>query len=187
MGEVRILTRVHAAGLEPYLSLLLVHLVDRANEPIAPGNLVFDLACRAVIQIEMTPSVALRRPNNLLAVGEIAPVSGSGLSEIAAKWAIGEERLRFFTDDCARFPGNRVDFDDPINLMPALIVFKGKSSAVLPPHEIGKAIGIRKQAIVDDCLFLRINIKQHRLSNVQRVAGLRIVAGGVFWLKLVRW
>src|SRR6185503_624902 len=54
MREVRILTRVHSAGFEPYLTLRFVYFVNRSNYPIAFGNLILNFSSDTVIEIEMT-------------------------------------------------------------------------------------------------------------------------------------
>src|SRR5262249_14701582 len=110
MDEVRVFARIHAAGLEPYLALLLVHFLDAAHDPIAFRDLILHLASHAVVKIEMAPSVALRHPDDLPAVGQIVAVL---LSRIA------EEGLRLFADDGARLAGAGVNLDHAIDLMPA--------------------------------------------------------------------
>src|SRR5207249_11646507 len=67
--EIRVLVGLHAAGREPDLPLLLVHLGDAAHHPQTPSDLVLDLAGGDVDQVQVVPSVALGGPQDLLALG----------------------------------------------------------------------------------------------------------------------
>ena len=59
MDEVWVLAGVHAARLEPNLTLLFVHFIDRADNPVAFGDLVLHLARRTIVEVEVIPTVAL--------------------------------------------------------------------------------------------------------------------------------
>ncbi len=75
VDEVRVLARIHAARAEPDLALLLVDAHDVPDHPVALGDLVLHRAGRAIVQIEVVPAVALRHPDDFLAVGDIEAVA----------------------------------------------------------------------------------------------------------------
>ena len=140
--------RCHAAGAEPQLPLLFVDLDHVAHRPRALGDLVLHRAGRAVDQVEVVPAVALRHPDDFLAVGEVVAIALAGLQRRGAAVVI-EERLRLFGDHRARGAGVRVDFDDAIHLVAALVVFEREAAAVLAPHQVGQVVRIREQPRVD--------------------------------------
>src|SRR5215471_17211810 len=144
VSEVRIFSRIHSTGLEPYLALLLIYLVDRSHNPVTAGDLVFYFAGRAVVQVKVAPAIAFGSPDDISAIIEIIPISRSGLPEAARQWAIREERLRLFIDERSGFAADRLHFDDAISLMTALVVFKGECSAVLPPGGIRQTVRVRE-------------------------------------------
>jgi hypothetical protein len=98
----------------------------------------------------MVPSVALRHPDDLPAVGQIVAVL---LARIA------EEGLRLFADDGARLAGAGVNLDYAIDLMPALVVFKCERAAVLAPFQARQVVGIRKERVVDDDLLFGLDVE----------------------------
>src|SRR5262249_30723287 len=83
--------------------------LNAAHDPFAFRDLILHLAGHAVEKIEMVPSVALRHPDDLPAVGQIVAVL---LARIA------EEGLRLLADDGARLAGAGVNLDHAIDLMP---------------------------------------------------------------------
>ena len=145
VNEIWILAGIHAACLEPNLAGGFIHLVDPPDNPLALRDLVFDRARLAVEKVKMIPAVPLRHPNNLFPVGEVKTIF---LARIA------EERRRLLADDGPRLACRAVDFDDPVNLVPPLVVFEGERPAVLPPDRRRNIIGAGKERAIDiDLLF----------------------------------
>ena len=163
--EVRILAGIHAAGAEPDLPLDGIDVLHGAHDPLAFGDLVLHRAGGAVVEIQMVPAVAFRHPDDFLAVVHVVAELLAGIGERAVRGAVGEERLRLFRDDRARGAGRRVDFDDAVDLVSALVVFEGQRPAVLAPLELGHRVGVRKQRVVDHDLALGIDDEDHRLVD----------------------
>ena len=132
----------------------------------------------------MVPAVALRRPDDLRAVMNIEPHLLTGVARVGHQWPVVDERLALLRDDSASLAGP-VDFDNPVDLMAALVVLERERAAVLPPDRIRKAVRVRTQAVVDVDLFPACDLEEHRLRDVERVAGLRIEPRGVLGLKLI--
>ena len=70
----------HVVGLIVAIAsfAIVVDAIDIANYPVTLGNLGFHFAGDAVIKIQMLPTVALRCPNNLLAVIQVVTVPSAG-------------------------------------------------------------------------------------------------------------
>ena len=75
VDEVRILARIHAARAEPDLALLFVDAEHVAHDPLALGDLLLHRTGDAVIEVQVVPAVALRHPDDFLAVGDIETVT----------------------------------------------------------------------------------------------------------------
>jgi hypothetical protein len=176
VDEVRILPGIHAARGEPDLPLLLVDALDVADDPLALRDLLRRLAGYAVVQIQVIPPVALRHPDDFLAVGDIEAVPLAG---------VAEERLRFLGQDRPRLCRGRVDLDDPVDLMAALVVLEREGAAVLPPHERRHVVCVRERCVVDEHLLLRGDVEEDRPLRVEHVARLGVLERGVFRLQLV--
>src|SRR5262249_27537253 len=155
--EVRVFARIHATGLEPDLALLFVYLLDAAHHPFAFRNLVLHLASHPVVKIEVVPAVALRHPDDLFPIANVAAI-------LLAR--ITEERLRFFADDGARFTRGRVNLDHAVDLMPAMVVFKRECAAVLAPFEPRQVVWIWKERVVHDDLLFGLDVEIHGLRLV---------------------
>src|SRR5262245_3220375 len=96
----------------------------------------------------MSPTVALRHPDDFFAIVYVVAIPAASVSETAAGRAITKKGFGFVGDDRAGLPG-RADFYDAINLMAALVVFKREGAAVFSPYWIRKLVRIRKQRVVD--------------------------------------
>jgi hypothetical protein len=59
LGEVRILRRNDAAGVEIDLTLGVIDIFNVAHQPIAFGDLVFQRAGDAVVEIKVFPAITL--------------------------------------------------------------------------------------------------------------------------------
>jgi len=87
MNKIRIFPRVQAAGTEPDLSFLFIHLLDAAYHPFAFSYLVFHLPGLAINQIQMMPAVPFGQPDNFATV-----------VDFVTKMTPAIERFRFFGD-----------------------------------------------------------------------------------------
>ena len=133
----------------------------------------------------MVPAVALRHPDDFLAVLEVVAILLARVGEVAVGGAVVEEGLRLFRDDRARLAGGRVRFDDAEDLVAALVVFEGDGAAVLAPLEARQVVRVREERVVDGELVSRRDVEDDRLRQRQRVAGLRVDVDRVFRLQLV--
>src|SRR2546421_7049675 len=136
MNEVRIFTRVHAAGLKPNLALLFINFIDRANDPIALSDLVLQFAGLTIVQVEVVPTIAFRRPDEFPPIVQFVSILLSSVPRVWNQGTIINERGRLFRDHRPRFGCRRVNFDYAVELMPALVVFKRKSAAVFSPYRV---------------------------------------------------
>ena len=186
VDEVRILSRIHAARLKPDLTLFFIHLFDGAHHPVSFCDLILHLARDAVVEIQVTPAVPLRHPDDFPSVVQFITNLLAGVSRIGDQRPVIDERLAFFSNDAAGLSGCGVHFDDAVHLMSALVVLKRESPAILAPDRIGQAVGIGKQVVVDDDLLFAGEIKKHRLRDIERVSRLCIIAHPVFRLDLIR-
>src|ERR1017187_7549502 len=132
----------------------------------------------------MLPPVALRGPEDLLAVLHVVAVSAAP-RETPCQTVLLDEGRALFVDQGARLAGLRVHFDHAVNLVAALIVFECETAPILPPHRRREVVGIGKQRRVDLRLPPGGHVEQRRISDIQRVARLGVRNGGVFRLKLV--
>ena len=81
--------------------------------------------------------------------------------------------------------GSRINFDHAIFLMAALVVFESKRPVILSPDQIRHAVRVRKQRVVDDDLLFVFERKEHRLLDVDRVAGLGVFDRPILRLFLI--
>ncbi len=174
--EVRVLARIHPARAEPDLPLVLVDLQDLAHDPVALRDLVLHGPGDAVVQIEVVPAVALGHPDELHAVGEVAPEFLAG---------VAEEGLRLLGHDRARAPRDRVDLDDTVDLVAALVVLERDGRADLAPLQARHVVRVREQRRVDDDLLLRGDVEDDRPLDVHHVPRLRVLHRRVLRLELV--
>src|SRR4029077_9062388 len=91
--EIGILARPRAGGAEPYRALLLVDLLDALDRPLALRDLVLHRPGRAVVEVQVVPAIALRHPDDLLAVGHVVAILLARVA-VAARLVVVEERLR---------------------------------------------------------------------------------------------
>ena len=61
MHQVGVLTGIFTRGAEPDLAIFLINTVYIADNIFALGDLVLDLACSNVNQVEVAPAVPLRK------------------------------------------------------------------------------------------------------------------------------
>src|SRR5580698_10207883 len=92
--EVRVFILAHAAGGEPDLTFVVVHLDHVAHHPFASSDLVFHATGTTVIQVEMIPAIAFRHPDDLAThpadiVGKAAPGIDEGPGAIHCHHAHG--------------------------------------------------------------------------------------------------
>src|ERR1035441_10725894 len=80
----------------------------------------------------MLPPVALRGPEDLLAVLHVVAVS-TAPGEALGQNVVVDEGRALFVDQGARLAGLRVHFDHAVNLVAALIVFECETAPILPP------------------------------------------------------
>jgi len=176
MDEIRVFARVHAAGLEIDLTFLFVDFVNAPYDPLTFGDLLFDRTGCTVVEIEVVPAIPLRHPDDLFSVLNVMAIFFPGITE---------KRFRLFTNNRAGFPGSGVDLNDPVDLVTPLVVFEGKSSAVLPPDEIRHVVGIRKQIVVDVNLLFCLDMKKNGLFDVECVTRFGIFHVVILRLELV--
>src|SRR6185369_6083105 len=100
----------------------------------------------------------------------------SGVSQTSIRIAITEKGGRLVRDDCARFT-SLIDFNHAINLMTALIVFKRERLTVFAPNQVRQFVWIRKECVIDVDLLARRNLKQHRLLEIEYIAGFSVNDG----------
>ena len=176
VDEVGVLLGVHAVRAEPDLAVRHIHAVHAADRPLALGDLILHLPRLAVEHVEVVPAVALGHPDDLPAVVEVVaePLVG-----------VVEEGLGLLGDHRPRPAGFGVDFDDPVDLVPPLVVLEDDVLAVLPPLQTGEGVGIGEEVVVDDHLPSRLDVQDHRDLFVQPVAGLGVQVGRVLGLELV--
>jgi hypothetical protein len=55
------------------LALLLVHIHNRTDWPLASGDLIFHRTGGSVIQIQVVPAIPLRHPNHFTTIRDVAP------------------------------------------------------------------------------------------------------------------
>ena len=125
MTQIRIASRFAAAGAEVEHARLLVDVVDAANNPLALGDLILEGALLGVVEIEMTPPVALRRPDHLASAVERARQQNRRV----------DERHALLFEDRARHAGGGVDRQQPHELVAALDLAVGEPRAVGRPFE----------------------------------------------------
>jgi hypothetical protein len=109
--------------------MFVIYFVHPANYPFPFGDLIFYFAACAVVEVEVIPAVAFRHPDDFFAVIHVVPIFFAGITE---------KCFGFFVNDGARTSAFGIHFDDAVNLMPALVVFKSEAAAVLPPRRPGK-------------------------------------------------
>jgi hypothetical protein len=110
------------------------------------------------------------------------PSSAIALARV--RLAIVEERLRLLGDHDPGLAGGRVNLDDAVDLVPALVVLERQRAAVLAPLQSRHVVRVRKQRVVDVKRLLRVEVKQHGLLEIQHVAGLRVEPRRVLGLEL---
>ena len=186
MDEVGILGGVHAAGFKPYLPLLVVHAIDAAHYPGALCDLILDFAGFSVKQIEVFPSIAFRGPDDLLAVGRVMAEFLAGVVLVHHQRPIVDESIALLRDQRASVPCLRVDFDNPIQLVAALVVFESETTVVLPPHERRQLEWIGEKSVINGDFLFRGDIEEHRLRKRQHVPGLWVNHRRILRLELIR-
>ena len=123
----------------------------------------------------MIPPIPLGHPDDFVSIRKIIAVFVVG---------IAKKRVLFLTDDGSCRPV-RIDFDNPVDLVPALVVLEHKGAAVLPPLDSRHIIGIGKERIVHHDLSFCFDNKEHGDIDVQGITRLGILHLMMFRLKLV--
>jgi len=173
MEKIRVLSLIHAASQKPHLTPLFIHPLHTPHHPLAFRDLIFHLAGAAVIKIKVVPAIAFRHPDDFLTV-----------IQVMAKFLAGVEKesRALFIDQSSSRAGRRIHFDYPINLMAALIVFKGESPAILPPGKVRKVKGIGKEGPVNVYLLFGLDQEKDRLFNIERISWFGITKSEIFRL-----
>ena len=128
---IRVFARAHAARQKPNLPFRRVHFQNFAHNPIAARNLIFQFARRDIIQIKLRPAVALAHPNQF--AGIIQPLAPCFRFVIYKSFAV-------LLDHRAHRAVRRVDGENTIELMTALVVVEIKFIAARRPAKIHFAI-----------------------------------------------
>src|SRR5215471_3397714 len=77
MREIWVATLFAAHAEEEENAILLVDPQQLRDVPITLGDLVFQLAVVRIVEIQVAPVVAFAEPDELLRIGEIAPVDSA--------------------------------------------------------------------------------------------------------------
>src|ERR1035437_6337438 len=121
----------------------------------------------------MLPPIALRGPDDLLAVIHVVAIS-TAPGETLGQGAVVNEGRAFFVDQGARLAGLGIHFDHAVYLVAALIVFEGEAAATLPPDRRREVVGIGKQRRIDLRLLLRGHVEEGRPGDIERVTRLAV-------------
>ena len=141
-------------------------LHDRANRPVAFRDLVLHLAGRAVVQVEVVPAVALRHPDDLAAVVDVAPVLLAG---------VAEERRRLLRSMTARaLACCGVDLDDAVDLVSALVVLERDARGCSSARRGGSCRTRSETARCRRRPALRGDVDEHGPFDVEHVARLGV-------------
>ena len=97
----------------------------------------------------MLPPIALRRPDEFLAVVQLIPHFLSGIARVGNQRPVIDEGLALFGYQATRFARIRGYFDDAVDLMPALVVLERDRPAVLAPEDRLQVVGVGKERVVD--------------------------------------
>src|SRR6185437_12492303 len=180
LREVGILAGDEAAGVEIDLALVLIDVINIADEPLALGDLVLHLAGETVIEIEVLPAIALAGPDDVLTVIEVAAEAAAG-GEAGSELVVIDERLALLVNEGAHGAGLRVHFEDAIDLMAALVVFEGEAAAVFPPYGHGDVVRVGEERAVDFDFLFGGYIEERRVGDIDGIAGLAVhrTHGGV--------
>src|SRR5207249_4231867 len=73
MDEVGILAWVQATGMKVDVLVRFVYSVNASHGPLAFGDLPLHVSSRAIHEIKVIPAIALRHPDDFLAVVQIVP------------------------------------------------------------------------------------------------------------------
>ncbi len=174
--KIRVLRGGPAAGAEPDLPGLRVHVIHAADDPLSTGDLVFHLTSRPVVEVQMTPAVSLRGPDDFAPIGDVFANAFAGVLH---------KRLAGLFNDRACAAGRRIKFEHAVDLMSALVVFKRHRAAVFTPGETAVRVRIRKPCGVAVMAGLGRQVKDDRKVVVHLVTGLAVHHGRVFRLHLI--
>jgi hypothetical protein len=72
VAQIRVAPGFAAGAAEIQHPVGFVDVIDRANHPVAPGDLILQDALLSVVEIEVIPPVAFRRPDHFAAAVEAA-------------------------------------------------------------------------------------------------------------------
>ena len=96
-----------------------------------------------------------------------------------------EKRLWLLSDDRSRLSCQRIDLDDAVHLVAALVVLERHRMTVLAPFQRQVVVGVRKEPLVDHDLLSRVDVKEHWLFHVEDVTRLGVLERRVFRLQLI--
>src|SRR4030042_3345943 len=113
MYVIRILLRLNSAGLKPDLPFFLIYVLNSADNPPAPGYLVFNTSSLGVVEIEMVPAVPLRHPDNFVRFVEV-------MTELFA--GVVDESLALFIDDGTGLTRRGIHTYDTQYLVTSLVI-----------------------------------------------------------------
>src|SRR2546425_6170453 len=74
MTEIRIAALLAASSKKIEYAILLVDPQQLSNRPFAAGDLILQPARRRIVEIQMTPIVALGKPNHFVRSRHVVPV-----------------------------------------------------------------------------------------------------------------
>src|SRR4029077_15261041 len=98
--EVWIASRLLCVADEPERSALLVDSTQLRDIPLPAGDLALELSRREIVEIELTPIIALGEPDHFIRGGENMPVH-SAITRLVL-------RRNIFPEDIAHAAGRRI-------------------------------------------------------------------------------
>ena len=168
MEVIGVLAGADTAGAEPDLAVGFIDEIDAAHDPIAMGDLVFDLAGGGIVEVEVIPTIAFAHPDDFMGAVKVAGIFLA---------AVIDEGLAVFIDDGLGFAGLGVDGNDLEDLMSAPVVEVGEAAGIGPPADFVEAVGIGKRTLGHGDLAMGSDVKEADAGNRQFIAGLVIVLG----------
>ena len=129
VNEVRVASLLPSDAEEVELAILLVDTQQLGDVPLAFGDLVLELAGLGIVEVEMSPVVALAEPEELPGLRQVIPVD--------AAVAAFKEGGDFFLQDVAHHAGGGVGNAQHFLFMIARGGDKSESGTFLIPLDVG--------------------------------------------------